>query len=98
VKIDVLRAEVMVTAQAAVPMALITSQEALKLVLDGAPAVAIDAITTAGGAIHADDFGLTPEKSASSDEVHLAHAFGSGALPRISLRNTRGDIVIAARK
>jgi hypothetical protein len=98
VKVDVLRAEVMVTAQAAVPMALITSQETLKLVLDGSPAVAIDAVATSGGAIHADDFGLTPDKGAASDEVHLAHAFGSGTLPRISLRNTRGDIVIAQRK
>lgn len=98
VKVDVLRAEVVVTTKAAVPMALITSQEALKLVLDGPPGVSIDAVTNSGGAIRADDFKLTADKSSSSDEMHLAHAFGSGAAPRISLRNSRGDIVIAASK
>jgi hypothetical protein len=97
VKVDVLRAEVLVTTGVAAPMVLVTSQEALKLVLDGEPAVAIDAVTS-GGEIRAEDFGLIADKGASADERHLAHTFGSGATPRISLRNAKGDIVIAKRK
>jgi hypothetical protein len=93
--IDMRRAEVEVIVTAAHPMTLLTSDEPLRVFLDARAGVALDAVSS-GGRIQAGEFGLTPE--AQEGETRLAHAFGTGKLPRAAVRNTRGDIVIRMRK
>jgi len=94
-KIDVRRAEVEVQLGTAVPLTVLTTDETLRLVLDGPPPVEIDAGTTDGGHVQATDFGLNPEPAERG--FRLTHAFGPKAA-RVVLRNTRADIVISKRK
>jgi hypothetical protein len=89
-KIDVRRAEVEVRLVQAIPLTLLTTDETLRLLLDGPPRVMIDAAANLGH-IQAADFGLQPESV--DQESRLTHDFGNGG-PRVSLRNLRGDIVI----
>jgi hypothetical protein len=95
-RVDTRNAEVEVALASAVPLTLITTRETLRLLLDGPPAVTIDALTIDGGAIQAADFNLSPE--AGDREVRLLHHFGSGKAPRLSLRNRGADIVIRKGK
>ncbi len=90
VKIEVRSAEVEVRLVQAVPLTVLTSDDTLRLLLDGPPAVSLDAAANLGR-IQATDFGLQPEWA--DQEARLAHAFGRGG-PRVALRNVRGDIVI----
>lgn len=93
-KIDIRRATVDVTLAAAIPLTILTSDETIRLVLDGAPPIELDAIASNGN-IDAADLGLTPEKSERA--TRLTHAFG-GKTARVILRNSRGDIVLTKVK
>ena len=89
--VDVRRAEVEVQLSAAAPLTLLTTDDTLRLLLDGPPPVTIDAVATLGR-IDAREFGLQPEER--DQEQHLAHDFGASGAPRVSLRNARGEILI----
>ncbi len=90
-RVDVRRAEVEVEINRAVPLTLITSEEPLRLVLEGAPAFTLDAAASSA-AIQAVDFDLKPEVSES--DARLSHVFGANNDAKITLRNTRGDIIL----
>jgi hypothetical protein len=89
--VDVRRAEIEVQLSQSVPLTLLTTDEILRVLLDGPPHVTIDAVSNLGR-VQASDFDLTPESV--EQESRLAHTFGAPGAPRVSLRNLRGDIVI----
>jgi len=93
--IDVRRMLVEITLAAAVPGTAITTDEPLRLSLVGPPGVTIDAATIERGAVRATELGLTPTDAPR--ESRLTAPVGGGG-PRLLLRNTRADIVIALRK
>jgi hypothetical protein len=90
-RVDVRRAEVEVLVERAVPMPIITSDEPLRLILAGAPAFSLDAAAS-DAAIQAVEFDLKPEKAEA--DARLSHQFGGKSDVRITLRNTRADIVL----
>lgn len=90
-KIDVRRAAIEVQLADAVPLTLLTTNDTLRLVLSGPPNVTLDALTNQAR-IDASDFGLQAETS--DQDARLAHTFGARGAPRVSLRNSRGDILI----
>jgi len=89
--IDARRAEVEVRLAQPVPLTLLTTDDTLRLLLDGPPNVSIDAVATMGQ-IQAGDFGVKPETI--DQDARLTYTFGSGAGARVSLRNIRGNIVV----
>jgi hypothetical protein len=89
--VDVRRAEVEASLLRPVPLTLLTTDDTLRLILDGPPHVAIDAVASLGR-VHAEDFQLSAESG--DQESRLTHSFGGSGDPRVSLRNLRGDIVI----
>lgn len=92
VHVDVRRMPVDVSIQSAVMMSILTSANPIRLYIDGAPAVTIDALST-GGSVEAADFGLQPELV--DRDKRLAHRFGSGtSTARVTLRNQGGAIAI----
>ncbi|NQW05173.1 MAG: hypothetical protein HQ485_14290 [Acidobacteria bacterium] len=101
-RVDVRRAEVELLIDRGISATLITTDEPLRLVLSGTLAVSVDAAAT-NGSIQATEVGLTADESKQSDTrtVTLSHTFGTPehkpAGARITLRNTRGDIVIRKR-
>jgi hypothetical protein len=99
VRIDMRRAGLTVELQHAVPMSLSTTEGTIDLKLGApagaagdAPPIDVDAIASDGDVV-ASDWHLMPTKI--DHESRLAHAFGKTAL--VSLRTTRGDIVITKR-
>jgi hypothetical protein len=68
----------------------------LRLVVDGAPAVAIDARATDGGTITAT--GIDAPLRTDGGTTSLAYAFTGGATMRVALRNRHAPIVIDQRK
>jgi hypothetical protein len=94
VRIDIRRAKIEITLNAAVPLTVLTSDEQLRLVLDGTPAIDLDAIAN-NAEIQAAEFGLQPETTERA--ARLAHAFGNKGA-RVVLRNSRGNIVLARAK
>ncbi len=97
VKVDCRRTEIEVSLDAAVAATLLTTDEALRLILDGPPGVNVDAIATDDGAIHGEDFALAVTKS-SDNEQRVSKSFGGAAAPRVTLRTARGSIVIRKAK
>lgn len=96
-RVDLRRAEIDVTLDAAAPLTLLATDDTLRLRLVGPPPVAIDAVASGGGHIRADLAGASVETV--RDEQRLALTFGGGtSAPRVVLRNLRGDIVISMRK
>lgn len=94
VRIDIRRAAVDVTLAAATPVSVITTEAPVQLTLDGNPAIHLDAASM-GGRVNASDFSLPAD---TSERVsRLTHEFGAKA-PRVVLRNSRADIVIARAK
>jgi hypothetical protein len=92
--VDARRMQVDATLSAAVPATIITTDETLRLTLTGPPSVTIDALVNESGAVRAPDLVPTSTKTA---EPKLSMPVGAGG-PRLVLRNTRADIVIAVRK
>ena len=93
--VDARRMLVETTIAAAIPATIVTSEEALRLILVGPPGVTIDAVGTNDASIIATDFGLEPKKA---DRESRFNAPLGGGGPRIALRNNHADIVIALRK
>jgi hypothetical protein len=96
VTVEVRSAPVTVTLRDAVPVSVFANGERVRLLLDGTPIVTLDAAAT--GRVDATDFGLTPEAPGPDQEQRLTHAFGKSNAPRVTLRNSRGEIVIGKRK
>jgi hypothetical protein len=94
-RVDVRRAEVEVVLRAAVPLTLVTTDEELRLILEGSPAIVVDAAAP-DGSISTPGLDLATETV--EKEVRLTHAFGDAARTRASLRNLRGEIVIRMTK
>ncbi len=94
--LDLRHTAVTLTLAAPVPLTLVTTDEALRLTLVGPPLITLDAIGRAGSTMHLEGFDFEPERLDS--ETHLLHRFGDAHAPRVSVRNTRGEIVIARRK
>jgi hypothetical protein len=94
-RVDVRRAEIELLIERAVPMTIITSDEPIRLILAGSPAFALDAATT-DAKIQAAEFDVKPE--ASEADARLSHQFGGKSDVRITLRNTRGDVVLRKKK
>lgn len=91
------RTEIEVTLAAAVPLTLITSNDSLRLRFRGAPpAVALDAVASDGGTIHAEDPRLAP--TTDDHGARLTFSYGGATAPRVVLRNTSGEIVIGVTK
>jgi hypothetical protein len=96
VRIDARRAEVEVTLDAAAPVTALTTDDTLRLFLDGPPSVVVDAAATDGGSVQAAEFELVA--TVADAEQHLTHAFGGAGGARVSLRNQHGEIVIRKSK
>jgi hypothetical protein len=94
VHVDIRRAEVDATLDAAIPVTILTSDQPLRLVLEGALPVEIDAIANQA-TVDASALGL--EVVRTERAARLTHAFGDRTV-RIVLRNSRGDIVLARAK
>jgi len=77
-------------------MTLLTTDETLRLLLDGPPAINLDAVATEGASIRAEDFDL-PVKSAEGEQ-RCSKMFGDANSPRVTLRAVRGSIVIRKAK
>jgi hypothetical protein len=88
-KVDVRRAEVDVQLSASVPLTVLTTDDTLRVALVGPPDVTIDAVASQGQILVRD---LDLHADATDQESRLAHAFGRADAPRLSLRNSRGDI------
>ncbi len=91
VTIDVRRTEVEVALTRGVPVTVINTDQTVRLILRGAPAFTLNAATS-DGAIQAADVHLTPETGRS--DTRLTHVFGAPGGPSVTIRNTRGNIVI----
>lgn len=89
-RVDTRRAEVELQLDRAVTATILTTDEPLRLLMAGTPSLVLDASAT-DAAIQATDFNLTPVSTES--HARLTHTFGSGGA-RITLRNTRGDIIL----
>jgi hypothetical protein len=94
-RVDVRRAEVELVVERPVATTIITSDESLRLVLVGTPSFSLDAAASSSE-IQATEFDLKPEKS--EEDARLSHQFGAKSDVRITLRNTRGDIILRKRK
>ncbi len=88
------RLDVTVTLAAAAPLTAATVEGSLTLLLDGPPAVTIDAAASEGATIDASGLGVTA--ALVERGARLTHRFGDGA--RVALRNQRGAIVIGPVK
>ena len=94
-RVDVRRAEVELLVEHAVAMTIITSDEPLRLILTGTPAFFLDAAASDAG-IQATEFDLKPEVAEADSK--LSHQFGAKSDVRITLRNTRGEIILRKNK
>jgi hypothetical protein len=94
-RVDVRRAEVIIELQLPVSVTAFTTDETLRLELDGAVPIDLDASVSSGGSVQASDFSLHADKSGDASRLH--HVFGDKGA-RVVLRNTRADIVIGKRK
>jgi hypothetical protein len=90
-KVDMRRAEVEVTMTNAVPVTVITTDQTARVIVKDTASFELDALTT-DGKIQATDVNLTPENVGSN--MKLVHTFGAGRTARVTIRNTRGEIVV----
>jgi hypothetical protein len=98
VEVTVRNAPISLTLRAATAVSVFAAGERVRVLFDGRPAVTLDAVASGGGHVDATEFGLAPEPADPDQEQRLTHAFGTPSAPRVTLRNARGDIVIAKRK
>lgn len=89
--VDVRRTEVEATVATAVPLTLITTDNTVRLRIDGTPRMTIDAAAI-DGKIQATEVALEP----TSDDrgAKLVHTFGAPGGPKVTMRSTGGDVVI----
>ncbi len=90
-KVDMRRAEVEVTMAQGVPVTIITTDQTARVIVKDTASFELDALTT-DGKIQAADVNLTAEKVGNNTK--LVHTFGTGRGARVTIRNTRGEIVV----
>jgi hypothetical protein len=90
-KVDMRRAEVELTLTGNVPVTILTTDETARVIIKDTASVELDAMSTSGK-IQAADVNLTPETV--GDNTKLVHTFGAGRGARVTIRNTRGEIVV----
>lgn len=90
-KVDMRRAEVEVTMARGVPVTVITTDETARVIIKDTASFELDALTT-GGKIEATDVNLTAENVGNN--MKLVHTFGRTRAARVTIRNTRGEIVV----
>lgn len=96
VKVDCRRAEVEVLLDAPVPVTLLSTDETMRLTLEGPPAITLDAVASEGGKIQLEDLEI-PITSADG-EYRCSRAFGGASAPKVMLRSARGNVVIRKAK
>lgn len=96
VKVDCRRTEVEVLLDAAVPLTVLSSDETMRVTLDGPPAVTLDAVASDGGKIQLEDLDL--QVTTADGESRCSHAFGPASAPRVTLRSARANVVIRKAK
>jgi hypothetical protein len=90
-KVDMRRAEVEVTLTGNVPVTILTTDQTARVIIKETASVELDAMSTSGK-IQATDVNLTPETV--GENTKLVHTFGTGRGARVTIRNTRGEIVV----
>lgn len=90
-RVDMRRAEVEVTLTGRAPVTILTTDQTARLIIKDSAAFRLDAVSTSGR-IQATDLNLTPETT--GNDTKLTHTFGTGGSARVTVRNTRGDIVV----
>jgi len=90
-RVDMRRTEVEVTLTGAVPVTIVTTDQTARVIVKDAARVVLDAATT-NGRIQATDVNLEPV--INGENATLMHTFGTGSGARVTVRNTRGEIVI----
>jgi len=90
-KVDMRRAEVELTLTGNVPVTILTTDETARVIIKDTASVELDAMSTSGK-IQAADVNLTPDTV--GDNTKLVHTFGAGRGARVTIRNTRGEIVV----
>jgi hypothetical protein len=93
VHFDLRRAEVDAELAAGATGSIVTTDETLRVVIAEPGNTRVDAIST-GGSIDGSAWSLTPSKTGSDSRVDTDLGAKTAAAPRLSLRNTNGDIVI----
>lgn len=90
-KVDMRRTDVEVTLTGRAPVTIITTDQTARLIVKETAGLLLDAMSTEGR-IQATDVNLTPETA--DTDMKLVHTFGTAPQGRVTVRNTRGDIVI----
>ncbi len=90
-KVDMRRAEVEVTLTGNAPVTILTTDQTARVIIKDTASVELDAMST-GGKIQAADVNLTPDTV--GENTKLVHTFGTGRASRVTIRNTRGEIVV----
>ncbi len=90
-KVDMRRTEVEVTLTGNVPVTILTTDQTARVIIKETASVELDAMSTSG-TIQAADVNLTPETV--GENTKLVHTFGTGRGARVTIRNTRGEIVV----
>ncbi len=90
-RIDVRRAEVEVTIAGPAPITVVTTDQTARVIVTPDASFDLDAMST-DGKIQASDVNLTP--IISGNDQKLIHTFGKAGGARVTIRNTRGDIVV----
>lgn len=90
-RIDVRRAEVELTIAGPAPVTVLTTDQTARVVVKPEASFELDALSTSGR-IQASDVKLTPE--ITGDNQKLVHTFGKAGGARVTIRNTRGEIVV----
>jgi hypothetical protein len=93
VRFDLRRAEVDAELAAGASGSIVTTDETLRVAIAEPGNTRIDALST-GGAIDGGAWSLTPAKTGTDSRVDADLGAKTAAAPRLSLRNTNGDIVI----
>ncbi len=93
VHLDLRRAEAEVELAAGTANSLVTTDETLRVTIPDTAGVRLDAVATRGS-IDGAQWNLTPTKSGEDSRVDAALGANTANAPRVSLRNTGGDIVI----
>lgn len=93
IHLDLQRAEVDAELAVGAAGSVVTTNETLRVSIAEPGGVRMDAATTSGS-IDGTAWRLTPTKTGDDSRLDAALGAKSAALPRVSLRNTNGDIVI----
>lgn len=90
-RIDMRRTEVEVVMTGGAPVTVVTTDQTARLIVKSGASFDLDAMST-DGKIQATDVNLTPENSGNDQK--LLHTFGKTGGARVTIRNSRGDIVV----